>query len=310
MPGAQASRLQKTRIRIYAGSLRDRAGEAPAFQSMGRIHIVSLVLLSALLSCRSAVESNKITASPAAPAATAAPEPTASPTPAIPNLQAELLDGTDGETTHPIGSFDFRNYTYELPRGWQNPDGTSGITLVNGKVAPVSKALSDDVSDEQRLEAKTQRRIGMTFVTAKYMDVTNDGQPEAIVILKVETGGAAVPQLVYIFEWKDGKPELIWNFRTGDRADGGLKEIRSEGGELVVDLYGQDRFLLGQTETGRITGDEEQLCCPTHFTRTHYRWNGNVFLMNKKRLTFSLTEPHIPPQENLGDKVNNPQKKK
>jgi len=115
---------------------------------------------------------------------------------------------------------------------------------------------------------------------------------------------------VHIFAWRDGKPELIWPFRTGDRADGGLKDIRAENGELVVELYGQDRFLLGQTETGKITGDEEQLCCPTFFTRTFYRWNGNAFLLTKKRLTYSITDPRAPAQENLGDKVNAPDKSK
>ena len=100
------------------------------------------------------------------------------------------------------------------------------------------------------------------------MDVTGDGEDEAVVILKIETGGSAIPQLVYVFTWKDGKPELIWPFRTGDRADGGLKDVRAENGQLVIELYGQDRFILGQTETGKITDDREQLCCPTYFTRS------------------------------------------
>ncbi len=154
------------------------------------------------------------------------------------------------------------------------------------------------------------RRIGLSFVTAKYFDATGDGQDDAVVVLKIETGGSAIPQVVYVFEWKNGAPELLWPFRTGDRADGGLKDIRAENGEIVVELYGQDRFLLGQTETGKITGDEEQLCCPTFFTRTNYKWNGTSFLMNKKRLTFSLADKNALPVENLGDKVNAPAKSK
>jgi hypothetical protein len=158
--------------------------------------------------------------------------------------------------------------------------------------------------DEEKIEARSTRRIGMSYVTTKYMDLTGDGQDEAIVILKVETTGNAIPQLVYVYEWKAEKPELLWNFRTGDRADGGLKDMRPENGELVVELYGQDRFLLGQTETGKITGDEEQLCCPTYFTRTFYEWNGKNFLMQRKRLTYSVAEPSSPPLENYGDVVN------
>ncbi len=220
------------------------------------------------------------------------------PTPNIPNLQAELLDDRNKTSASPIAQFDFRNFSYELPRGWHNPDGNE-ITLTNGKVAPVAANVSEDMSDEEKIEARSKRRIGMSYVTTKFLDVTGDGQDEAIVVLKVETTGSAVPQLVYVFTWKDDHPEIIWPFRTGDRADGGLKDLRAENGELIVELYGQDRFLLGQTETGKVTGDEEQLCCPTYFTRSRYKWNGKSFLLQGKRLTFSVSDPNAPPQENL-----------
>lgn len=243
--------------------------------------------------------------------ATAAPtvaQATPEPAPSTPNLQRELLDDRNKTTASPIGQFDFKNFTYELPRGWQNPDGSTEIKLTNGKIAPVETAVNDKMADDVKAEAKQQRRIGMTFVTVKYLDATGDGQDEAVVVLKVETGGGAVPQLVYVFEWVNNKPEIIWPFRTGDRADGGLKNIWAENGELVIELYGQDRFMLGQTETGRITGDEEQLCCPTFFTRSFYKWNGKNFLMQRKRLTYSIADPTAAAQENLGDIVNNPQK--
>ncbi len=255
-------------------------------------------------SCSRPVESPQNDAPTITAAPTQVPQPTAVPTPSIPNLQAELTDGRNKMTTSPIGNFDFKNYTYELPRGWQNPDETTEMALTNGRAAPVGGPISEDLDDETRAEAKQQRRIGMSYVTAKYLDVTGDGVDEAIVVLKIETGGGAIPQIAYIFEWKGGKPELIWPFRTGDRADGGLKDLRSENGELVLELYGQDRFVLGQAETGKVTGDEEQLCCPTYFTRSFYKWNGKNFLMQRKRLTYSIADPSILPAENMGDLVN------
>ena len=230
-------------------------------------------------------------------------EPAAAPSPNIPNLQKELLDERYRNTSSPMVSFDFKNFTYPLPRGWQNPDG-SDLTLVDGRVDPVSKHIDEDMADEEKIEARAMRRIGMSYVTTRFLDITGDGQDEAVVILKVETTGNAIPQLVYIYEWKDGKPELLWNFRTGDRADGGLKDMRVENGELIVELFGQDRFLLGETETGKITGDEEQLCCPTYFTKTFYKWNGKNFLLQRKRLTYSVADPSAPPLENYGDIVN------
>ena len=206
--------------------------------------------------------------------------PQEKPSPSIPNLQAELLDERAKTTPSPLGTFDFKNFTYPLPRGWQHADGDD-LTLSNGRLEPKFQDVDEDMTSEEKAEKKAARRIGMSYVTTKFLDVNGDGSDDAAVILKIETGGAAIPQLVYLYEWKDGKPELLWNFRTGDRADGGLKDLRIENGELVVELYGQDRFLLGQTETGKITGDEEQLCCPTFFTRTRYKWNGKNFLMQK-----------------------------
>ena len=265
---------------------------------------LSVVLFLALaIGACSGVSTNSVVERPSeTPAPTPVPSP--SPTPAAPNLQAELLDNKKTTTVYPIGAFDFKNYAYELPRGWQNPDGTTEITLTNGHVAPVSTQTKESMDEEAKAVAKSQRRIGLSYVTTKYFDVTGDGQDEAVVVLKVETEGSAIPQLVYVFTWKDGRPELIWPFRTGDRADGGLKDIRAENGQLVVELYGQDRFILGQTETGKITDDREQLCCPTHFTRTVYKWNGRNFLMQGKRLTFSMSAPSAPPIENLGEKLN------
>jgi hypothetical protein len=273
--------------------------------------IISIFLTYALfaaLSCSAKIETNQNVTPPVMRSAPSAPQPTAVPTPSIPNLQADLLDVRDTTTKSPLGTFDFKNYSYPLPHGWENPDG-SDATLVNGRLQPVGVEAKGDMTDEEKADAKATRRIGMTYVTTKYMDVTGDGQDEALVILKIETGGSAIPQVVYVFTWKDGKPELIWPFRTGDRADGGLKDLRAENGELVVELYGQDRFVLGQMETGKVGDDREQLCCPTYFTRSIYKWNGKNFLMQGKRLTFSVADPHAESVENLSDNAQQKSKR-
>ncbi len=241
--------------------------------------------------------------------AAVSPEPDPEPEPIFPDLQAEFTDTRFSSSASPIGSFDFLHHTFPLPRGWQNPDG-SDIELTNGKVDAVSGTASEDVSDEEKARLRAERRIGMSHVATRYFDVTGDGQDEAIIILKIETTGNAIPQVVYIYEWKDDKPELLWHFRTGDRSDGGLKDVRPENGEVVVELYGQDRFLLGEVETGKITGDEQQLCCPTFFTRTSYKWNGRHFLRQGDRLTFAVGDPTSPPLKNYGEVVNEMLKKK
>ncbi|HMS39874.1 MAG TPA: hypothetical protein PKE69_06585 [Pyrinomonadaceae bacterium] len=246
----------------------------------------------------SACGGNVKTAPPAvevAPQATAELKPTVTPQKSqIPNLQTELLENKSSQTSAPIGKFDFKNFTYPLPRGWQDADGKDA-ELVSGK-RPLE--MTDEVE-----------KIGLSYVTTKFFDATDDGQDEAFVILKIETGGGAIPQIVYVFEWKNDKPELIWKFRTGDRADGGLKNILAENGETIVELFGQDRFILGEIETGKITGDIEQLCCPIFWTRNRYKFNGKDFLLQGKRLTYSMTDKNAPPIENMNEVVERESKR-
>lgn len=196
---------------------------------------------------------------------------------ALPVERAETSD-------QPIGKFDFRNRVYPLPVGWRGA-GMKEFRLENGEF-PLSAS-----------------HIGASYVGTKFGDVAGDERAEALVVVKIETGGSANPQIVYIFGWRKDEPEMIAYFRTGDRADGGLKDLRAEAGELVVQLYGQDRYLIGELETMRIHGDDEQLCCPTFFTRTRYKWNGSVFKMQGTRETYSIEDASAPPVENLGEVI-------
>ena len=210
------------------------------------------------------------------------PENGTEPTPEHSFAQKELVDGTNSTSRSPIGQFDFKNYSYPLPRGWHDSDSRE-ITLTDGK------------------RRTTEQKIGMEFLTTKFFDLTQNGEDEAAVILQIRTGGSAVPQIVYIFEWREGAPNLIWYFRTGDRADGGLKKIYAEDNALIVELFGRDRYIFGQMETLKITGDEFQLCCPTHFTKTRYVRSGRSFSIDGDRMTHSIADPSAEPVRNMGD---------
>ena len=138
----------------------------------------------------SACGSNVKTAPPATkivPNVVAEKKPEPSPSPQIPNLQTELLENKNSNTASPIGKFDFKNFTYELPRGWQDADGKEAV-LENGS------------------RRTTEEKIGLLYITTKFFDVTGDGQDEAVVILKINTAGSAIPQIVYVFEWKTDAP--------------------------------------------------------------------------------------------------------
>ena len=105
-----------------------------------------------------------------------------------------------------------------------------------------------------------------------YGDVTGDGVEEAIMMLGIETPGSAIPEIVYIFTLDDGRPKLLWSFETGDRADGGLRNVYADHGQLVIELFGKDRII-----GSNLYGGEEGLCCPSSFTRARYEWSGSNF---------------------------------
>lgn len=209
------------------------------------------------------------------------PVPEAS-TPEIPPTLAEILDEKNSKTESTLGKHDFLNMTYPLPRGWQDID-------------------SKEVTLEAGQRRMTQDKIGISFVTKKFGDVTGDGNDEAFVILRVDTGGSATPYIVYVFERQNTSTEIIWYFGTGDRADGGLKNVYADSSDLIVELFGEDRYIFNQMETLRIIGDEPQLCCPNSFTKNRYRRVAGGFKSDDKRLTYSLQDSSAAPKVNLGD---------
>lgn len=105
-----------------------------------------------------------------------------------------------------------------------------------------------------------------------YGDVTGDGAEEALVAVPVEIRGSAIPHHVYIFTIENGKPKLLWDFDTGDRSDGGLRQLYADNGQLVIELYGKDRVVSSELYKG-----DEALCCPSSFTGARYTWTGTSF---------------------------------
>ncbi len=126
----------------------------------------------------------------------------------------------------------------------------------------------------------------MSLRSIAYGDVTGDGVEEAMVVLSVGvTGGTARPHAVYIFTLEQKRPKVLWAFPTGDRADGGLRQVYAADGDLVVERYNS----VGSK------GD----CCPTTFTRVRYQWQGNHFQQK-------LVEEMLPHPEGQGSPVMPP----
>lgn len=170
---------------------------------------------------------------------------TGNPSPVSQHVATEQL----GLPNQAIRSVDFANFAFP----WLRELGDSGKTLVlrNGELKPTH--------DKNGMVEE----MGVTLQSITYGDVTGDGREEAMVVLSMVTGGSAIPHATYIYEPQDGKPKLLWAFSTGDRAEGGLRRVYAEKGELVIERY----------SPVNSKGD----CCPTLFARTHYKWQGKHF---------------------------------
>lgn len=82
-----------------------------------------------------------------------------------------------------------------------------------------------------------------TLKDVYYTDMTGDGRAEAIVWLSHVTcapscdGGANV---FYIYKEKNGKLKPIWQYETGNYADGcGLLSFTAGGTQIIVELFGR-----------------------------------------------------------------------
>lgn len=166
------------------------------------------------------------------------------------------------KTDEPIGKIDFANFTYQLPKGWQSAEQKE-IKLENGKF-PYSKESA-----------------GFFLKEVKFGDLTGDGKSEAIVVLGVVTGGLTNMNIVYIMQTEE--PNIMWFFETGDRSDGGLKDVRAENGMLYVEFFSKDRYIFQQKETQEVADDMHiPPCCPNFYTKSRYKWNGKAFVIQGK----------------------------
>ena len=166
-----------------------------------------------------------------------------------------------------IRSVDFANFTF--PRLRELGDSRKTFTLRSGELKPTH--------DKNGMVEE----MGVTLQSIAYADVTGDGGEEAMVVLSMVTGGSAIPHATYIYALEDGKPKLLWAFSTGDRAEGGLRRVYAERGELVIERY----------SPVNSKGD----CCPTLFTRARYKWQDKHFEQGGKEEALPNSDGHGSP---------------
>lgn len=179
------------------------------------------------------------------------------------------VDERQNPSSQGIRSIDFTNFTFPWLR--ELGDASKSFTLRKGKLDPT------------RNKTGMVEEMGVNLESIAYGDATGDGVEDAMVVLSIVTGGSAIPHATYIFAFENGKPKLLWDLYTGDRADGGLRQIYAENGELVIEQYSNPDPISGKCPA-----------CPTHFSLTRYEWQRNSFHQKGKKEVLPNPNPMAP----------------
>ena len=190
--------------------------------------------------------------------------PPASPSPTTSDVKSAPAQATASPSpSSPIREVDFKNFTYPwYPTDYTPPHGKRKITLREG---------------EMKVDAvKNTDRLWASLANVSYADLTGEGSEEAIVTVTTNFDPNGSVACIFVYTSRRGEPKLLWSHETGDRANGGLRSIRVEGFDLVVEQYDiKFDWAKGSYEEGTA------LCCPKRFIRSHYRWDGERFEKSK-----------------------------
>jgi hypothetical protein len=174
----------------------------------------------------------------------------------------------------PIRQVDFSNFIYP--------------SLPTGKCSMEQVQLRDgryDAPEHIKGKLTGEDCWSVAIIYADYGDVNGDGVEEAIIVLYAEVGGNESSQDVFIYTLQGEHPKLLWKFATGDGADGGLKRIYANRGNLVIELYGVETK-IGKKLYGTNPA-EVGSCCPKNFTMTTYKWMVDHFQQDGESTVFS-----------------------
>ena len=161
-----------------------------------------------------------------------------------------------------IRDVNFHNFTYKwLPKWEYRFREKREFTLRDGKTEV-------DVSS-----SSNEPPAAFELVNLQYGDATGDDVEEAIITIRIDVRGNALPFVVFVYTLTDGKPKMLWVHETGDRADEGLRNVYvSNDGLLVTEQYNADKLASSSGEASAVG-----LCCPRTFARTFYKWQKSQF---------------------------------
>jgi hypothetical protein len=97
-----------------------------------------------------------------------------------------------------------------------------------------------------------------------YGDLTGDGSEEAAVQVHYTMGGSGSFTGVFVYTLQVESPKLMGTVKGGDRAQGGIKSVRIQNGQLIVESYGPD--------------EQGCMACYGSVATTRYEWLGGSFV--------------------------------
>jgi hypothetical protein len=145
-----------------------------------------------------------------------------------------------------IRSVDFLNRTYE--------SGDAGpVTVKDGEA-------------ELEVDPEMPEIHGWFNVGAPvYGDVDGDGAEDAIVITAFNGGGTGTFTSGEVYAMREAQGAVkIGEIPGGDRGDGGLDDIRIEGGKILVDR--------------NLSAEDDGACCPSKLQKEVWHWDGSGFV--------------------------------
>lgn len=201
--------------------------------------------------CADKVTSNK--QSHSTPSITPSTNATPMSTPFVQNLNQSdyrTIDGNDSININcKINGINFCRFTYPATKSIAEALGAK--VKINGE---------DQLF--KRKDKSIRYYIGIDYCLPD--EITGGGKTQdVIVVLGQSTGGSGYWSSIYIYSFNKSTPKLLWKFETGDRANGGLRDIYGENNNLVVETYNEL--------------EHEGTCCPSTYTKSTYKWNKNKF---------------------------------
>lgn len=153
--------------------------------------------------------------------------------------------GGGGTASAGVRSIDWQNRTYESEAG--------AVTVKDGEATLEI--------DPEMPEMNGWFQVG----APSYGDVNGDGIEDAILITAFNGGGTGTFTSGEVYTVLPGanEPVLIGSIPGGDRGDGGLDDIKIEGGKIIVHR--------------NLSQEDDGACCPSKLVREVWSWSGAAF---------------------------------